>query len=285
MMIGVTGANGQLGCSLRKISGEFPDFGLIFSDLPQIDITDKNGVRQWIARNGVQALINCAAYTEVDRAETEPDQAWKINALGPAVLAEICAESGIKLIHISTDYVFDGTARTPYPENHRPHPVNVYGFTKLQGETAVRQSGCEALVVRTSWLYSEFGRNFVRTILRLGAEKSRLRVIDDQVGSPTYATDLARALLTLLRKGFTGYYEVYHYCGEGTTSWYDFARIIFGMTGNPITVTPIESADYPSRATRPSYSVLDTEKIIRRGIPPIPFWTESLRECLTHLNR
>lgn len=278
MIVGVTGANGQLGCSLRKIAGGYPAHTFVFSDLPETDITDKAGVDEWVRSNGIEIIINCAAYTAVDKAESEPDKAWRINALGPAVLAGVCAERRIGLIHLSTDYVFDGNAETPYREDAPTHPVSVYGSTKLQGEQAVRESGCDALIVRTAWLYSEFGANFVKTMLRLGSEKESLRVVDDQVGSPTYAVNLARAILRLVEKGFSGF-GIYHYADEGITTWYDFARMIFIVTENPVPVAPIDTADYPTAARRPAYSVLDTAKIRQAGVVT-PYWVDALKECL-----
>ncbi|MDL2230729.1 dTDP-4-dehydrorhamnose reductase, partial [Alistipes sp. OttesenSCG-928-L06] len=275
MRIGVTGANGQLGCSLRKIADDYPAHTFVFSDLPETDITDKAGIEAWAVANQLEIIVNCAAYTAVDRAESEPDAAWRVNALGPAVLAEVCAEKGIRLIHLSTDYVFDGTAETPYREDDTTHPLGVYGSTKLQGEQAIRESGCDALIVRTSWLYSEFGHNFVKTMLRLGAERAEVRVVDDQTGCPTYATNLARAIIQLTNKGFSGF-GVYHYCDDGTTTWYDFARQIFAVAENPVPVIPIETKDYPTPAKRPKYSVLSTNKIKTAGIQT-PYWVDTLQ--------
>jgi dTDP-4-dehydrorhamnose reductase len=280
MIIGVTGANGQLGCSIRKIAAETPHT-FIFSDLPELDITDKASVERWITHNGITLIVNCAAYTAVDRAESEPDAAWRVNALGPQVLAEVCAGRGLGLIHVSTDYVFDGTAQTPYTEENETHPLGVYGATKRQGEVAIEQSGCRARIVRTSWLHSEFGRNFVKTMLRLGAEKERLAVVDDQYGSPTYAPNLARAILHLATDQFTGF-DICHYCDAGVTTWYDFARTIFRLTGNPIPVDRIATADFPTAAKRPAYSVLDTAKIRRQGVTT-PDWREALKECLKNI--
>lgn len=278
MKIGVTGANGQLGCSLRKIASEYPLDIFVFSDLPETDITDKAGIKAWTEANELEIIVNCAAYTAVDKAESEADYAWKINALGPALLAEVCAEKNIGLVHISTDYVFDGRAETPYTEEHATHPLGVYGSTKRQGEQAIEESGCSALILRTSWLYSEFGHNFVKTMLRLGSEKESLRVVDDQIGCPTYATNLARAIITLITRGVSGY-NVYHYCDEGITTWYDFARMIFILSENPIPVAPIDTADYPTPAQRPAYSVLDIAKIRQAGVTT-PYWVDSLKECL-----
>ncbi len=278
MIIGVTGADGQLGRSLRKIAAEYPAFSFVFSDLPQVDITDKASVGRWVAENRISLVINAAAYTAVDKAESEPDAAWCVNALGPQVLAEVCTERGIRLIHISTDYVFDGTAQTPYTEEVTTHPLGIYGSTKRQGEQAVEQSGAAARIVRTSWLYSEFGHNFVKTMLRLGAERERVTVVDDQHGSPTYATNLARAILHLVGQEFADF-DVYHYSDAGVTTWCGFAREIFRLTNTPVEVVPIATADYPTAARRPAYSVLDTGKIRRTGVTT-PRWADALKECL-----
>ena len=278
MKIGVTGADGQLGCSLRKIAGGYPAHAFVYADLPEIDVTDKTGVEAWAIANGLEIIINCAAYTAVDQAENEPDAARRVNAQGPSVLGSVCVEKGIKLVHVSTDYVFDGTAQTPYTEEYPPCPANVYGSTKRQGEEAVSGSGCDALIIRTSWLYSEFGHNFVKTMLRLGKEQQSLRVVDDQAGSPTYATNLAYAILTLIDNGFSGC-TIYHYCDEGITTWYDFARMIFIFAENPVAVVPIDAVDYPTPARRPAYSVLDAAKIRGVGVET-PHWVASLRECV-----
>lgn len=280
MTIGVTGANGQLGLSLKKIAGEYPHT-FVYSDLPELDITDTAAVERWVDGNHIERIVNCAAYTAVDRAESEPDAAWRVNALGPQVLAEVCAGRDIPLIHVSTDYVFDGTARRPYTEADTPHPLGIYGTTKRQGEIAVEQSGCRARVVRTSWLYSEFGHNFLKTMLRLGAEKERLTVVDDQHGSPTYAPNLARTILHLAENE-TENYDVYHYCDAGETTWYAFARTIFRLTGNPIPVAPIPTSDFPTAARRPAYSVLDTSKIRGAGVA-VPPWEKGVEECLKEM--
>lgn len=278
----VTGANGQLGMSLRKISGGYPSHEFIFTDLPEGDITDADTIGR-VVGDGVDVIVNCAAYTAVDRAESEREAAERVNAVGPAVLASVAARYGCRLVHISTDYVFGGDGCRPYTETDTPAPRSVYGCTKLAGEEAVRRSGADAVVVRTAWLYSEFGHNFVKTMLRLADEGKPLRVVDDQRGTPTYATDLARAVMTLVENGIKGF-EVYHYTDGGNTTWYGFASAIFRMAGMHVAVEPIPTSAYPTPASRPAYSVLDTSMIMAAGAV-VPDWQHSLGVCLGELGR
>ncbi|MCL2561032.1 MAG: dTDP-4-dehydrorhamnose reductase [Rikenellaceae bacterium] len=290
MKIFVLGADGQLGMSLRKISGEYPEYDFVYTNKQQVDITDAKAVRHAVATCEADAIVNCAAYTSVDRAESEPQVVWEVNAEGARNVAEAAREAAIPLAHISTDYVFGGELcgelcgelRRPLTEDDLPNPATVYGRTKLAGEQAVREVGGAAAVIRTSWLYSEFGENFVRTMLRRGAGGERLRVVDDQWGSPTWATDLARAIVRLLERGVCGY-EVYNFCGAGVTTWYDFAREIFHRAGMTVCVEPISTADYLCPARRPAYSALDTTKIRHPGIA-VPAWQESLGRCLEELH-
>lgn len=278
MKILITGADGQLGRSLRKIAPEYPQHGFVFTDLPEADITDREAMEALAGRHEPDAIVNCAAYTAVDRAEGDPDTAMSINRDGPAVLGALAARRGIPLIHISTDYVFDGRAARPIGEEDTPAPLGVYGRTKLAGEDAVRSSGCDAAVVRTAWLYSEFGHNFVKTMLSLGAQGKDISVVDDQTGCPTYATDLARALLVVLERGVHGF-RVYNFCNAGQTTWYGFARKIFDLAVMPVLLRPVSTAEYPTAALRPPYSVLSTERI--RAIGAVtPEWEESLARCL-----
>ncbi len=283
MNILVTGGKGQLGHSIRKIAAEFPQHTFIYTDLPEGDIADREAMRALIEANSIELIVNCAAYTAVDKAESEPDAAWRVNALGAGVLGDLCADKGIGLIHISTDYVFDGTAREPMTEERPVHPLGVYGETKAEGERMIAESGCRAVIVRTAWLYSEFGHNFVKTMLRLGAERDRLTVVKDQTGSPTYAPDLARAVMVLAEGPFDGC-TVYHFSNEGAVTWYDFARKIFELTGNPIAVVPVGTKDYPTPARRPAYSVLSKEKIRAAGVT-VPNWVDSLKECLSEIEK
>lgn len=278
MKILVTGANGQLGRSMRKISGDYPQHEFLFTDMPEMDITEKAGIEAFVRRNGVQAIVNCAAYTAVDRAETETVLAEKINILGTKVLGEVAKMFSIPLIHISTDYVFCGEGCHPLKETDATAPTGVYGRTKLEGEKALESTGCDAAIIRTAWLYSEFGGNFVKTMLRLASERDLLNVVYDQVGSPTYATDLARALMMVLNNGVQGL-SIYHFSNEGAISWYDFAKAIFEESGDEISVSPIESDKYPSPTKRPAYSVLSKEKIKAAGVD-VPYWKDSLKECI-----
>lgn len=278
MNILVTGANGQLGNSIRKISGNYKNNNFLFTDMPEVDITNVDLLRDLVKRNNVNAIINCAAFTTVDKAESCMDLAAKINVDGPKNLATVAKEVGAKLVHISTDYVFGGKSCLPLKETDKPAPIGVYGRTKRMGEAEVEMSGCDAIVIRTAWLYSEFGTNYVKTMLRLGKEKDHLNVVFDQVGTPTYATDLAVAIMTLLEKGFSGY-ELYHFSNEGVISWFDFTKAIFEIAGIKTPVGAIESYEYPTAAERPAYSVLNKRKIKDAGVE-VPYWRDSLKKCL-----
>ncbi len=270
-MLLITGAKGQLGTELSKI---LPD--ALTTDASELDITDKSAVDNYIKTNNIDVIINCAAYTAVDKAESEPELAEKINVWGPRNLAQ----SGAKLIHISTDYVFDGTAYRPYVEEDIAHPVSVYGKTKLAGEQAVLQNAKSAIIIRTAWLYSPYGNNFVKTMRRLGAEKEYLNVVADQVGTPTCAADLAQAIKDILPQFTEGLREVYHFSNQGVCSWYDFAVEIMRLSGLDCRVLPIESKNYPTAASRPFYSVLNKSKIGKNFGINIPHWKESLEKCL-----
>lgn len=281
MKILITGAGGQLGSSFRKISGDYPAHTFVYADLPEADITDKAAIERLVDENGIELIVNCAAYTAVDKAESDENTAYSINAEGTANLGLIAKKRKIGLVHISTDYVFDGEGFTPLDENAPTDPINAYGRTKLAGEQAVRATGCDAMVVRTSWLYSEFGANFVKTMLRLGGERSSIGVVADQYGSPTYAPDLAKAVLTLAEEGFKGF-SLYHFCNEGEASWWEFAEQIFDFAGLPVEVQAITTAEYPTPAQRPAYSVLYTKKIREKGVE-VAEWQLSLRVCLEAL--
>ena len=281
MKILVTGGNGQLGRSLNKIGAAYPQHAFVFTDMPEADITDPGRMEGLIKSEQPELIVNCAAYTAVDKAESDPASARRINAEGPRILSGIARETGIGLIHISTDYVFSGKAYRPWTENDPAEPSGVYGRTKRAGEEAVLASGCRAAVIRTAWLYSEFGNNFVKTMLRLGRERDELQVVYDQIGSPTYATDLARAILAVAEQGLNGC-EIYHYSDEGAVSWYDFARTIFDLAGFQVRVKAIKSEQYAAPAPRPAYSVLAKDKIKTLGVP-VPWWKDSLAECLNLL--
>lgn len=278
MNILVTGGNGQLGSSLKKISVQYPQHKFLFTDMPEVDITDLNGLRDLVEKESINAIINCAAFTAVDKAESCEELAKKINTDGPKNLAKVAHEKNAKLVHISTDYVFKGNSSLPLKETDKPDPIGVYGRTKRAGEVEVEKSGCDAIVIRTAWLYSEYGNNFVKTMLRLGKERDCLNVIYDQIGTPTYATDLAFAIMTLLNKGFSDY-ETYHFSNEGVISWYDFTKSIFEIAGYTTKVNAIETFEYPTPAERPSYSVLNKRKIKEAGVS-VPYWRDSLKSCM-----
>lgn len=279
----VTGGRGQLGLSLQKIAPEYPEYDFLFTDMPEGDITDKTAIEQLVEKDRIDTIVNCAAYTAVDRAESDEDTALKINATGPSLLAAIAREKGIKLIHISTDYVFPGTGNTPLKETDLPAPASAYGRTKLEGEKAIEASRCAAAVIRTGWLYSEFGNNFVKTMLRAGRERGKLSVVYDQTGTPTYATDLARAIMRLVQNGVKGF-GIYHYANDGVISWYDFAEAIFSIYGMDVTVNAIQTKDFPCPAARPAYSVLSKEKIKAAGAV-VPYWRGSLERCIAALKQ
>jgi len=281
MNILVTGGNGQLGCSLKKISTQYPAHKFLFTDVPEVDITDLNLLQDLVKKESIGAIINCAAFTAVDKAEDCQELAAKINIDGPKNLAIAAKEVGAKFIHISTDYVFGGKSSLPLKENDETAPIGVYGKTKRAGEIEVEKTGCDAIVIRTAWLYSEYGNNFVKTMLRLGKERESLNVVYDQIGTPTYATDLAYAIMTLLEKGFTGF-DTYHFSNEGVISWYDFTKAIFETAGYKTTVGAIESYEYPTKAERPAYSVLNKKKIKTAGVK-VPYWKDSLKECMSIL--
>lgn len=267
----VTGANGQLGTELQKL---LPN--AIFADIDVLDITDADAVKRFVADNQIDVIVNCAAYTAVDKAEDDIELTQKINEDGPRNLAL----SGTKVIHISTDYVFDGTNHKPYLPEDKTNPVSVYGKTKRAGELAVLDNAKIAVVIRTAWLYSAHGNNFVKTMRRLGAEKESLNVVADQIGSPTFAGDLAQAIVTILPQMNEANKGIYHYTNEGVCSWYDFATEIMKLSGLSCKVNPIPSSAYPTKATRPFYSVLSKEKIKNVFNVEIPHWKESLVKCL-----
>lgn len=283
----VTGAFGQLGTELRLLTEGRSDF--IFTDIRsdevvrRLDICDRQAADRMIAGENVGAIINCAAYTNVNAAETDTALCQKINATGPGVLARAALRHNAAFIHISTEYVFDGRKSTGYRETDRRHPLSAYGRSKRDGEDAVRNSGCRGVIIRTSWLYSPFGNNFVKTMLRLGAERPEVGVVCDQVGSPTYARDLAEAILSILPRIGERHGEIYHFTNDGVCSWADFAAAIMREAGLPCQVKPITTAEYPSPAVRPAHSTMSKAKIVRDfGIRLQP-WEDSLRDCLKRL--
>ena len=271
----VTGSNGQLGSELKRLLGDKADY----TDRNLLDITNPEAVRLVVNPERYQAVINCAAYTAVDKAEDDAETAARINLEGPANLAV----SGVPLIHISTDYVFDGKNYVPYIETDPARPKSVYGCTKFEGEKIVMSRADTAVIIRTSWLYSEYGSNFVKTMRRLGKERGMLKVIFDQVGTPTYAGDLAAAIVHILPQIRPGMKSIYHFSNEGVCSWYDFARAIIEMSGLSCDIRPIESWEYPSKAARPPYSVLNKAKIKKDFGIRIRHWRDALRECIDNL--
>ncbi|MGB2050031.1 MAG: dTDP-4-dehydrorhamnose reductase [Flavobacteriaceae bacterium] len=272
----VTGGNGQLAQSLKDVVNYQDELDVDFQDLPDLDITNKQQLESYFSNNELDYCINCAAYTAVDLAEEQSELAYAVNAEGPKNIAMLCLKYNIKLIHISTDFVFDGQQRTPYSETDAPNPLSVYGASKLQGERNIQDVMENYFIVRTSWLYSEYGKNFMKTMLKLSETRDQISVVSDQIGSPTYAGDLAAALTKIVLSSSTNY-GVYHYSNLGTTSRYDFAVEIFKQFGKTIEVKPIKTKDYPTAAKRPKYSVLDTTKIKNNFYCTINDWQGSLK--------
>jgi len=276
----VTGSNGQLGKSLKKIAASYPQFRFVFASREDLGLHHYGLVENYFAALRPQYCINCAAYTAVDKAETEQDVAMLINGEAVGHLAKVCSQFGTRLVHISTDYVFDGNSAVPYQPSDPTGPMNVYGHSKLRGEELCRANAKDAIIVRTSWVYSEFGQNFVKTMLRLMKEKPSIRVVNDQIGAPTYAPDLAKAILEVIVRG-NWVAGTYHYCNRGRISWYDFALAIRNAMGYACEVLGIPSSEFPTPARRPKYSLLDTGSFEKSFGIPIPVWEESLKSCLT----
>lgn len=284
MNILVTGANGQLGREMQRLGAVSPN-NYLFTDVAELDITDPEAVRRCVTGNRIEAIVNCAAYTNVERAEEDEATADRLNRAAVGNLARAAAEADALLVHVSTDYVFDGCISLPYTEEDPTAPRSAYGRTKLAGEEAVRASGCRHLILRTAWLYSEYGNNFLKTMLRLTAERETLNVVFDQVGTPTYAGDLALAIFSILEGGLDrGHEGTYHFSDEGVCSWYDFAVEIARAAGHDrCRISPCRTADYPTKAVRPAFSVLDKGKIKRTFGIEIPHWRESMFYCLKRL--
>ncbi|MFN8255167.1 MAG: dTDP-4-dehydrorhamnose reductase [Bacteroidales bacterium] len=282
----VTGADGQLGSEIKKNSGKFRNFNFEYTDVQNLDITDLNALQKFFSSRNFKYIINAAAYTAVDRAESEKEKAFKINAEAVKNLFEIAVNLNIRLIHISTDYVFDSVNQNfPISETVKPSSSSIYGSSKLEGENVLRDSA-NSIIIRTSWLYSEYGNNIVKTILKLGKEREQLNFVYDQVGTPTYAGDLAEAILKIIDVSETEnvfFHGVYHYSNEGVCSWYDFATAVVKYSGLSCKVKPIETKDYPLPAKRPNYSVLNKSKIKETFKIEIPHWQESLKKCLGEL--
>lgn len=284
MKILVTGANGQLGMELRtELEKSFPSCA-VFTDHETLDITDAKAVEAFVTNNDITHIVNCAAYTAVDRAEEEKMQCARLNTDAVKNIALAADAAGAKVIHISTDYVFDGTNHRPYRESDKVNPISQYGTTKRKGETSLLALSPEAIIIRTAWLYSSHGKNFVKTMLRLAKENHEIRVVCDQVGTPTYARDLARAIAKVL-KSQQWVAGIYHFTDEGAASWYDFAKAIFRIAGKDVKVIPIPTEDYPTPASRPAYSILDRSRIKATYGVEIPHWEESLADCIAELRK
>jgi dTDP-4-dehydrorhamnose reductase len=278
----VTGSNGQLGKELKAIAVNYPEFDFVFLSREDMPIHHFELVRNFFKGYHPNFLINCAAYTAVDKAEQERELAFQVNGEAPGVLAAVCKEYDCKFVHVSTDYVFDGKGSKPYTEMDATNPSGVYGASKLEGEKQVMAFNADAVIIRTSWVYSEFGKNFVKTILRLLAEKPSISVVSDQIGNPTYAADLAEAILQIISsKNWKS--GIYNYSNTGNISWFDFATAIRDFSGSDKVVKPISTAEFPTPAKRPAYSVLDTSKIARDYSLQIKDWKERLKACLAKL--
>lgn len=279
----VTGSHGQLGSELKDISKDY-QYNFFFTNKDSLDITNEEIIKNFVKSNNIDIIINCAAYTAVDKAEEDTDNANKVNHLAVENLAQVSKDNNIKLIHISTDYVFDGTNYKPYSEDDTTNPQSVYGQTKLDGEKALQEiNPSNSIIIRTSWVYSSYGNNFVKTMLRLGKEKESLGVIFDQVGSPTYAKDLAKTILDIIPHISNNKVEFYNYSNEGALSWYDFAKEIMRMAKLDCSINPIETKDYPTPAKRPHYSLLNKSKIKKEFNISISYWKDSLDICLQQL--
>lgn len=285
MNILVTGANGQLGSCIRNAAPRTAD-NYIFTDVAELDISDADAVEKMVADNNVDVIVNCAAFTNVDAAEDAAELAEKLNSDAAGILARAARNNDAFLIHVSTDYVFGGNAgNTPRAEDEPANPTGVYGLTKLHGEQAIADAKTDAIILRTAWLYSEYGKNFVKTMLSLTSSKPQLNVVFDQCGTPTYAQDLADAIVEIISsRRMHGYEGIYHYSNEGVCSWYDFTRIIADLAGNnACKVLPCHSDEFPSKVVRPSYSVLDKTKFKNTFNMEIPFWVDSLKTCINNL--
>lgn len=289
MNILVTGANGQLGNEMRIVSKGSSD-RYIFTDVEELDITNHDAVMNFVKNNDIKVIVNCAAYTNVDKAEDDEATAELINAQAVENLAKACKDNNATLIHISTDYVFGGNeGNTPRTEDEPVNPTGAYGRTKLHGEQAIQKVGCNYLIIRTAWLYSEFGNNFVKTMRKLTAERDSLKVVFDQVGTPTYALDLAKVIMIIIGELKTSNAKlqtsnsIYHFSNEGVISWYDFAKEICELSDNSCDIQPCHSDEFPSKVKRPSYSVLDKTKIKNKLNITIPHWKESLKNCINNL--
>lgn len=280
----ISGSTGQLGQELATIVAQFENADCIFLNREALDLSKASSIKACFEKYNPDYFINCAAYTAVDKAESDQEQASQINAKAPGLIAELCHKMGAKLIHISTDYVFDGNGKTPYKTNHKVDPINFYGASKAEGEQLVMANNDDSVIIRTAWVYSEFGKNFVKTMLELMDSKPELNVVNDQIGAPTYAKDLAKAIVKICNsENFVP--GIYHYSNEGEISWFDFATAIAQLSGSNCQVHPIPSSAFPTPAKRPAYSLLDTHSIQDTYKVEIPYWVNSLKECLIALQK
>lgn len=276
----VTGSNGQLGSEIKAIRENYPQHEFFFTDIEELDLTKRQDVEDFISSNSINACVNCAAYTAVDKAEDDKQLAMLVNSEAVKILAQACKKDNVRLIHISTDYVFDGSNFKPYVENDEPSPNSYYGITKLAGEKSVSENIDNHVIIRTSWLYSNYGNNFVKTMIRLGNERDSLGVVVDQIGTPTFAADLAVGIMECIESDKTG---IYHYSNLGVISWYDFAKAIMQLNNIDCKVNAIESKDFPAKAPRPFYSVLNKAKFINDFGVDIPYWLDSLKLMISRI--
>lgn len=285
MNILVTGKNGQLGSEFSHLSSMYKYHNFYFTDVECLDLTISEQVNEYFVLNKIDLIVNCAAYTAVDKAEEEKDKANEVNNIAISNLVRVCLKHDIKLIHISTDYVFDGTKSSPYSEDDIKNPIGIYGLTKSLGENEILKSNISAIIIRTSWLYSSYGNNFVKTIIRLSQEKNSINVVNDQFGSPTYARDLAQACMHIIDQSdsWLARPEIFHFSNEGKCSWYDFAKKIIEINQMKLEIVSVNSENYPSKTKRPKYSLLDKEKIKSKFNISIPQWEDSLKDCMKKL--
>lgn len=284
MNILVTGANGQLGNEIRRVSSKSAN-RYIFTDVEELDITNIDSIRSIVSKEGINVIVNCAAYTNVDKAEEEAEVADLLNNQAVANLGYVAKEVNATLIHVSTDYVFQGDKNIPCKEDWNTNPLGVYGKTKLAGEQSLAATGCKFLIFRTAWLYSIFGKNFVKTMQQLTATKDVLKVVFDQVGTPTYAGDLANLIYTVIEEEMLDKQGIYHFSNEGVCSWYDFAKEIAELSGNSCEVQPCHSDEFPSKVKRPHFSVLDKTKVKDTFGVTVPYWKDSLKKCIEELKK
>jgi dTDP-4-dehydrorhamnose reductase len=282
-IIAVSGKNGQLGSELQQLAVAYPHYEFVFASRDELDLTSTDSIKVFFSENNPRFFINCAAYTAVDKAEQEQELAYTINAEAVGTIAQLCARHNTTLIHISTDYVFNGTGTTPYKPNDETDPINYYGYSKWLGEKLALENCDNCIIIRTSWVYSNYGNNFVKTMIRLMKERNELGIVNDQLGSPTYASDLAEAILKVISKNTEGGKGIYHYSNEGIITWFNFALAIKEHIGSNCEVKPITTSQFPTPAKRPRYSVLNKDKIKAAFNITTPYWKNSLEKCMSKL--